>query len=345
MKLCISVALWSVAASCLAQSPSFQADRVLAEDRSIPLAPGLLLSIYGNDLGPAIGCEGLADQHLRETPRPLRPHQTFVETLIYPKQLCNTQVLVGGIQAGLLYVAAKQINFKVPQEIPIDGTTTLQVKYKGQPSPLVKLSLGLESAILSFESPAKVGMPVWLKISMAGVDQLIQYPVQIWPMSFGCHQVEVRKNGRLLIPFASRDRGPVRVGGLGPCGVLGLPAKSRHLGRLPLHLQYRFDEPGTYEVRYTLRYVRYVSQQNSSPVAISLWTPLIIKPAIAGERARWLTKLQHNAPTSTVELMTDFLPQILGIPDQQSLEILGGYLYHPDNLVRQFARNGLAYWL
>jgi uncharacterized protein (TIGR03437 family) len=126
--------------------PTFEANAVVPSSgrHPVPLAPGLLISIYGSHLGPAVGCVGQVDTKHRETPSPQRPKQSDVETLIYPRQLCDVQVFVGGIASGLLYVQAKQINFKVPQETPIEGTTELRVVYKGQSSRPVTLLLGLK---------------------------------------------------------------------------------------------------------------------------------------------------------------------------------------------------------
>jgi hypothetical protein len=59
---------------------------------------------------------------------------------------------------------------------------------------------------------------------------------------------------------------------------------------------------------------------------------------------QWLRELSAHALTDTIELLTDFLPNILGIPDKQSLELLCTYLYHPDSLVREYAMFGLTYW-
>jgi hypothetical protein len=41
-------------------APDFQRDRVLFVDHPVPLAPGLVLAIFGNNLGPSRGC---ASQH------------------------------------------------------------------------------------------------------------------------------------------------------------------------------------------------------------------------------------------------------------------------------------------
>ena len=45
--------------------PAFRADRVLPSGggRSVQLVPGMLVSIYGTDLGPQQGCTGQADTH------------------------------------------------------------------------------------------------------------------------------------------------------------------------------------------------------------------------------------------------------------------------------------------
>src|ERR1017187_139343 len=107
--------------------PTFRVDGVRPSggDRPVQLLPGMLVSIYGTDLGPREGCTGQADTKKRETPSPLRPNQSPVETLIYPKELCGVQVFFGATPSGLLYVQAGQINFKVPQEASIDGTAPL----------------------------------------------------------------------------------------------------------------------------------------------------------------------------------------------------------------------------
>jgi hypothetical protein len=78
--------------------PTFLPDRVLPSggDRPVHLLPGMLVSIYGTDLGPREGCIGQADTKSREAPSPLRPDQAFIERLIYPKELCGVQVMFGG---------------------------------------------------------------------------------------------------------------------------------------------------------------------------------------------------------------------------------------------------------
>jgi hypothetical protein len=102
------------------------------------------------------------------------------------------------------------------------------------------------SVKLSLERPAMVGMPVWLSVSAIG--RVVSYPIDIRPAGFWCDEVEVRRDGRMLPRIASLETQAfdgIVIGGL-MCGSLGLPSATRHQGRIPLHLQYRFDQPGAY---------------------------------------------------------------------------------------------------
>lgn len=129
-------------------APFYVAASILPDggSRPAPLAPGMLMSIYGENLGPETACTGFLEPERTEAPSPLRPHQTRVERRVFPKRLCEAEVRVGGIAAGLLYVQARQINFKVPQELPTQGETEVRVFYQGRAGPAVILPLGGEPA-------------------------------------------------------------------------------------------------------------------------------------------------------------------------------------------------------
>jgi hypothetical protein len=313
-------------AAALAQAPSFQAEHVYYVDHPVPLAPGLIFSIFGNDLGPGTGCVSDHD-----------------EKGIYPKALCQTQVLVGGVAAELLWVQAGQINFRVPQQTPVQGTADMVVVYQSRSSKPVAMPLGIESPTLSLEGPARIGMPIWLKLNMPYYRESgIRYPFMILPASFGCYEVEVRREGVLQPRFA--DFGKQAVGGIAisgpPCGSIGFSSVPHFKGRLPLHLQYRFDRPGTYEVRLLRR-----PQFGPEPVSeVVSWTQVEILPADAPARKQWLADKAAHAPTDAADLLTDFLPSILGNPDDETLGILRPYLYHRDRTVREYAMYGLTYW-
>src|ERR1700733_3754511 len=113
-------------------APDFQPDHVMFIDHPVPLAPGLVLSIFGNNLGPSRGC---ASQHDAKGS--------------YPVELCDTQVFVGEIASELLWVQTGQINFRVPPETPVEGTADLLVVYQGRCSKAVPMALRIESPTLS----------------------------------------------------------------------------------------------------------------------------------------------------------------------------------------------------
>lgn len=308
-----------------ARAPSFDAEHVYFFDHPVALAPGLVLTIFGDDLGPAQGC---ASQHDAAG--------------AYPKSLCDVQVMVGGIPSELLWVQAKQINFRVPGETPDRGTTDMVVVYGGRKSSAVTAPLGKEGTTISFEGPLRVGMPVWLKVTAPyQQDAGIRYPFMVFPVSFGCNEVEVRRDGIPLKKFT--DMGKQSPGGFAfagfPCGSIAPGTEPHFKNRLPLHLQYRFDQPGIYEVRLTMRH----SLQERTPY-VSPWTKIEILPADPAARRQWLEDKIADAPTDAADLLSDFLPSILGNPDDETLEALRPCLYHPDRVVRAYAEAGLTYW-
>ena len=124
--------------------PSYSAVSIVADGakQTGPLGPGMLVSIYGTHLGPDATCIGKADPSKRETPSKLRPYQTPAERLVFPETLCECEVRVGGVAAGLLYVSPGQINFKIPQQIGMSGTVKIQVTHRGVRGPEAVVPLG-----------------------------------------------------------------------------------------------------------------------------------------------------------------------------------------------------------
>lgn len=109
----------------------------------------------------------------------------------------------------------------------------------------------------------------------------------------------------------------------------------QHKNRLPLHLQYRFDKPGVYEVRYT-RGRGLPGMRDSRAIFQTAWTRIEIQPeqpAAAGA-----------PPQDPAEALSDYLPGILGFPDDAHLALVAVYLYHSNDTVRQYTSLGLAYW-
>ncbi len=90
--------------------------------------------------------------------------------------------------------------------------------------------------------------------------------------------------------------------------------------------------PGIYEVRYG-------RASNFSPKEIgtqSEWTRIEILPAAP--------VLPVAAPQDPSEILTDYLPGILGYPNAATLSIVVGYTYHPDDTVRRYAAAALDWW-
>lgn len=290
----------------------------------VPGADGM--SIYGRHLGPDGGCVGTANP-------------------TYPTELCGTQVLIGDRPAELLYVSEKQINFKVPQDSPENGTVDLRVVFKGQSSAPLIMQVGFEKTTVSLDQPAHTDMPVWLKVELPFQWGSIRYPFVLGPAGFGCNEVEVRRNGTVLdlLPGSNWARHGMTFSG-NICGSYALPSEPRAVDRLPLHLLYRFDTPGTYEVRFTLRTGPSGMSPQAEIRAQSEWTPIEILPSNPRQRAECLDALRQRAQADTAEILPDVLPSVLGLPDEASLEIVTGYLYHPNSSVRRYALNGLSYW-
>jgi hypothetical protein len=292
------------------------------------VVPGTFLTLYGQYLGPQPG------QCSDSFPAP-----------IYPTLFCRTQVLVGLTPAPLLYVSDKQINFKVPEDLPLNGTVDIRVIYNGQSSLPLTMKAGVEPTTVSLDGEAYTGMPVWIKIDLPSeLEGSIRYPFILGSAYFGCNEVEVRRDGQPLplLPVSDWTRFGVTIGG-NICGSYALVRDVRG-GRLPLHLLYRFDAPGAYEVRYTMRNVLFGVNAQTEIRARSEWTAIEILPARPNQRADWLQTVRDHPPGDAAELLAETLPSLLGVPDDTSLEILGGYLYHPDVNVRNFAMKGLFYW-
>ncbi len=333
-------------AAALAQAPFFEAAKVQIPNSSdtTPLAPGELISVYGSYLGPDQSCQAHADLDLRETPSPLRPDVRGNNLLVFPKELCGVRVLVGGEPAGLLYVHRDQINFKVPQSVPMEGTVGLQIVYGNQASPVVQIEAGLAPVRLILPEPAFTNMPIWVQVKIPPNRAWpIRYPYPLGPSDIGCNELQVRKDGRLLEKNpAAHFNGGVFAGMM--CGSSSLG--DRYQDRLPLHMLYRIEEPGAYEVRlnmgHTLAWNRALTDTEID--IQSEWTPLRVEAATENQRRAWLTELTRNPPVAPEDLIADYLPSILGVPDEQSLEAVIAQLYHLHPRVGQFAAKGLDFW-
>ncbi len=281
----------------------------------------MLVSIYGEHLGPLTSCKGER-----------RPG-----TWDFPTGLCKTQVLLRDVPVGLLYVHEKQINFMVPENFP-EGPADIRVVYQGTLSQPVSL----EVRVLSLDEPAYVHMPVWIRVELNYVPGVsIQYPCTDLPWEFtpwgsAENELRVRRNGNLLPKIALPTPSGIRSGA--GCWIPG-PRQSENERRIPLHLWYRFDEPGVYEVQYTA--YREAGPNRGEVLYQSTWTKIEVFPFAVAQRQEWLRMRKESAPTDAPELLSDFLPSILAYADEQVFSILLQYIHHPDHSVQEYVTNSL----
>ena len=327
--LCV-VPLWAQEAR-----PAFRSDRVIPSFGDVPLmlAPGMLVSIYGSNLGPATGCQGYGDQKHWDTLPADNPFGVWERIAIYPTNLCDVRVMVGNTAAGLTWVQAEQINFQVPQDVPFGGSADLRVIYRGAASDPAPLRFGIDRLTITQDEPAYAGMAVWVHVHTASdVERPLQFPFREDPLWFACNDLEVRHNGVALPRQTARNLLPRSIAGF-PCGTVGLPGKPERSGRLPVHLLYRLDQPGTYEVRFTRMGYPHTVQDRSA------WTAIQVLPATES-RVDWVRRMPK--PKSAADMLADYLPSLLGYGDAASLPVLVDALSDADELVRTFATNGLA---
>jgi hypothetical protein len=71
-------------------------------------------------------------------------------------------------------------------------------------------------------------------------------------------------------------------------------------------------------------------------VVQSDWTRLVVFSSQPGPA--------QPAPSDPTEILSDYLPGVLGFSDARGLQIVLGYLYHPNDLVRRYAQTALSYW-
>jgi uncharacterized protein (TIGR03437 family) len=89
-----------------------------------PVAPGEIISLYGQGIGPATGVPGQVDASGRVA-----------------ATLSETQVLFDGRAAPVFYAGAFQVNVQVPYEVAGHKTTSVQLLYRGVPSNTVDLTV------------------------------------------------------------------------------------------------------------------------------------------------------------------------------------------------------------
>ena len=304
--LLLALPLWVTAQS----SPAINQGGIIRADtnRTGLLLPGIVISIYGHGFGPSAGCKGAA------------------------LELCGAQVLLDDKPIEVQYVQEIQINARMPDEAPSQPVSRITVISGGRRSDPVEVRRLPETAIIALNGAARVNGPVWIHVDLPH-SLGVSYPSMARPWDFACDEFEVRKDGKPLTPLPHPELGFAYSGPRCP-GTINLGNPETRVSRLPLHLQYRFAEPGVYEVR--LSHYGAFNRRPGDVRIQSAWTPIQVLPAIPR------TVTTH--PQAPAEILSDFLPDLLALRNDEALSVLLEYLYHPSPRVRAYAADALYYW-
>jgi hypothetical protein len=269
------LALLTVNAWGQTAAPSISREGILPPTGPQWLEPGQFVAIYGQRLAPPGGCSEKLESRAGE----------------YSTDACDTHVTVNGIRAGLQFVGERQINIKLPIKfpagIPPAGVVAIAVTVRGVSSEEITVPIGKPKLMLSVAGHAYVHMPVWIahNVRVPYADPILH------PIALSGGRFEVRRNGAMLKPVEVPRPGGIAGSFIGPA-VVAEP--------LPLHLQYRFDEPGRYEIRYIgtrmepdpLHGMRRVVVEQSD------WTGIEIEPFSDAQRAEWIRERAREMPSS-----------------------------------------------
>jgi hypothetical protein len=153
----------------------------------------------------------------------------------------------------------------------------------------------------------------------------LRYPFTAHPQYTAQYALEVRRDG---VPLPSLPmKGPMIGFGVGSAAPLTSPT-----GRLPLHVNYRIDQAGRYEVRLTVH-----DGFRDEVVIQTEWVPFDVEPIGDDARKARVEHVLENPPTDPGLIVGDFLPSLLAMPDQQSLAGICPFIHNPANLVQQYA--------
>lgn len=286
----VLLAVLSAAGQELPRVPVFRPEHIRPYGRDTKLlAPGMVLELWGQNLAPVPWCGA--------EPIPKGP---------LPHEICGVRVLIGSRPAELMYVSGGQISLKIPADVPAEGLEPFRVCVGTVCSAPVTMRFSASTALLTLEQPASVHMPVWVDVDPPA-PYVISYPCWYWPWNFSGYEFEVRRDGKPLPSIPPPPLPASRVAAAqAPC--LG-PV---YYGRLPLHLFYRFDESGTYSIRFT-------AKKDGQMLYQSDWTDIEIQPFSEQKRQAWLQSLEGQPNSRNLD---DVIPSLLAWPDEKALAIL-----------------------
>ena len=272
----------------LGAQPTINPNGIVRADTSQPgvLTPGSVFSIWGHNYGPKDGCKGPA------------------------AEVCGVQVLLDGVPIEVQFTSDVLINARMPEGLgPV--VSKLVVVSGGVRSEPVDAWRHPEPAVISLDGVARVGGPVWIHVESPR--SYVSYPPLRPAGDFACDSFEVRKDGKLLATIAPPPGMMVYSGPACPGYANQGKTAPVRANRLPLHLQYSFSEPGVYEVR--LSHYGFLGRPARDFRTQSVWTPIQVQQA--GPQAPIGVH-----PQEPDELLTNFLPNLLAVRDDETLAVL-----------------------
>lgn len=287
----------------------------------VALLPGMGVWIFGKNLGPPCAVENVMD------PR------------TYKTRLCGVEVHFDGIPAKLLFTSPAQINLIVPDHPWEDQIINVRVIRDSEQSAAVPVRFGVNRPVLSLDGPAFTGMPIWIRVELPWRKGYLRYPHSTRPWDLGPGMFEVRFEGRELATLANLPFRPVT----GSLWMVGLPVEPRKelLSRAPLHLQFPFDKPGIYQVRYSGPTGGIPERSVREP---SEWTRIEVKQSTPAQRRASFAQLTANQPKEPTELLARYLPSILSTRNEEALRIVAQFLDSSDPVLKQYASYALNYF-
>ena len=190
------------------------------------------------------------------------------------------------------------------------------------------------------DEPAYTGLPVWVHAELSPPEE-VRYPYHEDPAAFGPNRLEVKRHSHLLTPAPFKPwfaTGGILDGSIAP--------PTSPVNRLPLHLQYSLDQPGTYSVRWTkVRHLFENGQITEIVVARSDWLDFEVRQSTQEQRRSWLKRQLANTPKDSGRLVGDFLPSLLAAaPDPRVLRVFLEQSYSADQLVRSCVLGSLRFF-
>jgi hypothetical protein len=208
------------------------------------------------------------------------------------------------------------------------------------PAPTLARAATVAEFKIHVAEPVYAGLPVWIQADLPEM-LTAHYPYDSDPGWFGQNKIELKREGTILTPLTF----PTPPSGGGVFGGWIAPPGSP-TNRLPLHLKYLLDTPGTYSVRWTV-VRREISSETrqfvETMLAQSEWITFELRPSTPKQRASSLRNQLARARIDPGVVAGDILPSIMSqAPNREVLRAVIGELYSDSDAVIAYAL-GCAY--